>query len=169
MFKSMMLAGMVALGVVAIAPAAEARTDFNVYLGVPFYGYQVEPDWEYYDGYGWYDAGRYGDFDRYRHRHDNSADFEMHFGVPFYSYRVEPGWRYYEGYGWYDYGRWGDVRRHSGERLSCDAARRLVDRSGYDRVRTVECNGRTYTFRALKRNGNRVTVYVNSRTGEIWR
>jgi len=169
MFKSMMLAGLVALGAVAIAPAAEARTDFNVYFGVPFYGHQVEPDWEYYDGYGWYDADRYGDFDRYRRRHDNSADFNVHFGVPFYSYRVAPGWRYYDGYGWYDYGRWGDVRRHRGDRLSCDAARRLVDRSGYDRVRTVECNGRTYTFKALNRKGNRVTVYVNSRTGSIWR
>lgn len=167
MFKSMMIAAGVALGAMALAPEAEAKTNFNVYLGVPFYTHQVEPGWEYYDGYGWYDAREYGHFDRYRDRH-RSQDFVVHFGVPFYSYRVGPGWRHYEGYGWYDYGRWGDVRqrRHG---LSCAEARRLVDRSGYDRVRTVECQGRTYTFKAENRRGRLVTVYVNSRTGAIWR
>jgi hypothetical protein len=98
------------------------------------------------------------------------SDFSIYFGVPFYSYRVGPGWRYYDGYGWYDYGRYGDFRRHHrGGKMSCGEARRLVDRSGFDRVRVVECNGRTYTFRALNRRGNNVTVYVNSRTGAIWR
>lgn len=170
MFKSMLLAGGVALSAMALAPAAEAKTNFNVYFGIPFYAQQVEPDWEYYDGYGWYDADRYGDVEAIRHRdRDNvRSGFVIHFGVPFYSYRVGPGWRYYDGYGWYDYGRWGDVRlRH--QRLSCGDARRLVDRSGYGRVRTVECNGRTYTFQAENRRGKRVTVYVNSRTGAIWR
>lgn len=99
-----------------------------------------------------------------------NAGFSLYFGVPFYSYRVGPGWRYYDGYGWYDYGRYGDFRRHHrGNRLTCNEARRLVDRSGFDRVRVVECAGRTYTFRAVNRKGNRVTVYVNSRSGAIWR
>ena len=169
MFKSMMLAGGVALSAMALAPAAEAKTNFSVYFGVPFYAQQVEPDWAYHSGYGWYDADRYGDFDRIRHRHrDMRSGFVIHFGVPFYSHRVGPGWRYYDGYGWYDYGRWGDVR-HRHQRLSCGEARRLVDRSGYDRVRTVECNGRTYTFKAENRKGRRITVYVNARTGAIWR
>jgi hypothetical protein len=44
----------------------------------------------------------------------------------------------------------------------------MVNRSGYNRVRTVECNGRTYTFRALNRRGNPATVYVNARTGTKW-
>lgn len=79
-----------------------------------------------------------------------------------------PGWRYYDGYGWYDYGRWGDVR-HRHHSLSCSEARRLVDRSGYDRVRTVECRGSTFTFKAENRQGKRVTVYVNSRTRAVWR
>jgi len=93
----------------------------------------------------------------------------IYFGVPFYDYQVGPGWRYYDGYGWYDYHRWGDFRRHHrNDRLSCREARRLVDRR-FDRVRVVECNGRTYTFRAENRRGRRVTVYVNSRTGDIWR
>lgn len=90
----------------------------------------------------------------------------IHFGVPFYSYRVGPGWRYYDGYGWYDYRRYGDNFRN--RRLSCNQARRLVDRR-YDRVRVRECNGRVYTFSAETRRGNRVVVYVNSRTGAMWR
>ena len=171
MFRSMMLAGGVALAAMALAPAAEAKTDVSVYFGVPFYTQQIEPDWVYSDGYGWYDADRYGDFERIRHRDrsEERSGFTIHFGVPFYSYRVGPGWRYYDGFGWYDYGRWGEFRHHNRDRLSCGDARRLVDRSGYDRVRTVECNGRTYTFRAENRRGRQVTVYVNSRTGAIWR
>lgn len=123
MFKSVLIAGSVALSALAMTTGAEAKTRVGIYFGVPFYDYQVGPGWRYYDGYGWYDYGRYGTFHRYRNR----------------------GW------------------------MSCGEARRLVDRSGYNRVRTVECNGRTYTFRALNRNGRQVTVYVNSRTGGIWR
>lgn len=93
------------------------------------------------------------------------AGFSIHFGVPFYSYRVGPGWRYYDGYGWYDYGRYGEFRRN---RLSCGQARRIVDRR-YNRVRVRECNGRTYTFTAQTRRGARVIIYVNSRTGAMWR
>lgn len=93
----------------------------------------------------------------------------IYFGVPFYDYQVGPGWRYYNGYGWYDYGRYGEFRYHNRDRMSCGEARRMVDRSGYNRVRVVECSGRTYTFRALNRRGNPVTVYVNSRSGAIWR
>lgn len=122
MFKSMMIAGSIALSAFAMTSAAEARTRVGIYFGVPFYDYQVGPGWRYYDGYGWYDYGRYGTFHNRR-----------------------GGW------------------------MSCGEARRLVDRSGYDRVRTVECSGRTYTFRALKRNGRQVMVYVNARTGAMWR
>lgn len=93
----------------------------------------------------------------------------IHFGIPFYSHRVGPGWRYYNGYGWYNYRKYGHIRRHFRHKLSCAEARRLVDRSGYDRVRVRECKGRTYTFRAVNRRGHHVTVYVNSRTGGIWR
>lgn len=168
MFRSMIIAGGAVLSALAIAPAAEAKTNVSVYFGVPFHAQQVEPDWGYSSGYGWYDRDRYGDFDTIRHRRDVHSGFTIHFGVPFYSYRVGPGWRYYDGYGWYDYSRWGDVR-HRKDRLSCGEARKLVDRSGYDRVRTVECNGRTFTFKAENRKGKRVTVYVNARTGAIWR
>jgi hypothetical protein len=122
MFRSLLVAGGIALSAFAMAPAAEAHSRSGV---------------------------------------------SIHFGIPFYSYRVGPGWRYYDGYGWYDYGRHGEFRGHR-NRLTCNQARRLVDRR-YNRVKVRECNGRTYTFRAVTRNGNRVTVYVNSRTGAMWR
>ena len=109
MFKSILVAGGLALSALALSPAAEAHS---------------------------------------------RSGASIYFGVPFYTNRVGPGWRYYDGYGWYDYGRYGDVRRHhSGNRLSRREARRLVDRNGFDHVRTVECNGRTYTFRAENRRG----------------
>lgn len=121
MLKSLLVASGVALSALAMSTGAEARTRIGIYFGVPFYDYRVGPDWRYYDGYGWYDYGRYGEF-----------------------------------------------RHHNRHRLTCNQARRLVDRR-YDRVRVRECNGRTYTFRATTRNGNRVIVYVDSRTGAIWR
>ena len=93
----------------------------------------------------------------------------IYFGVPFYDYQVGPGWRYYNGYGWYDYGRYGTFNNRNRGWISCGEARRMVDRSGYDRVRTVECSGRTYTFRALNNRGRPVTVYVNARNGNMWR
>jgi hypothetical protein len=122
MFKSLMIAGSIALSALAMTTGADAKTRVGIYFGVPFYDYQVGPGWRYYSGYGWYDYGRYGTF------HNRNS-----------------GW------------------------ISCGEARRMVDRSGYDRVRTVECSGRTYTFRALNRRGNPVTVYVNARNGNMWR
>lgn len=104
----------------------------------------------------------------------NTADAKtkvgIYFGVPFYDYQAGPGWRYYKGYGWYDYGRYGEFRGgNRGRWISCNEARRLVNRSGYNNVRTVECSAPTYTFRALNRNGKRITVYVNARNGNVWR
>jgi hypothetical protein len=94
------------------------------------------------------------------------ADVKVYLGMPHYDYRVAPGWRYREGYGWYDpivIDR-GFIRG----RLSCGEARRIVRRSGFRNVETIECNGRTYTFEATRR-GRDVTVFVNSRNGRIWR
>jgi hypothetical protein len=94
------------------------------------------------------------------------VDFDIHFGVPFYVDRPGPGYRYYDGYGWYDYRKYRDFRPRG--RLSCGEARELVRDRGYRRVRTIECRGRTYTFRAIRR-GEPYRVYVNSRNGRIWR
>jgi hypothetical protein len=88
------------------------------------------------------------------------ADVKIYLGLPHFDYRVGPEYRFRKGYGWYD-------SRYRG-RLSCNEARREVRQRGFRNVSRVECNGRTYTFRAT-RNGNRQIVYVNSRTGAVWR
>jgi hypothetical protein len=51
-------------------------------------------------------------------------------------------------------------------KLSCGAARNLVDHSGFNKVKATECNGKVYTFRASKK-GHRYVVKVNSVTGRI--
>ena len=61
--KSLFLAT-AAAAVMAFMPiAADAKTNVTVHFGVPFYDYQYAPHYRYYDGYGWYDYGRYGRFD----------------------------------------------------------------------------------------------------------
>lgn len=97
------------------------------------------------------------------------AGVRVYMGVPFHPYQVGPGWRYYDGYGWYDYGRYGDFRPYAQPQMSCGQARRMVDRNGYYNVDPVDCVGRTYSFRANNYKGKRVTVYVNSFTGAMWR
>lgn len=90
------------------------------------------------------------------------TNVHVFFGLPHYSYRVGPDYRFREGYGWY---RPVDIYD---DRLSCREARARVRNSGFRNVSTVECQGRTYTFEATRR-GRDVTVYVNSRTGALWR
>ncbi len=94
--------------------AAEAKTNVNIYLGIPHYGYQVGPDYVYRKGHGWYRPGR------------------------------------------------------NYNRLSCGEARRLVRDRGFRNVEARNCSGRTYTFRAV-RSGRVFVVYVNARTGAVWR
>lgn len=53
-------------------------------------------------------------------------------------------------------------------RVSCGEARGILRDRGYYRIRTRECQGRTYTFRASK-NGRNFVVYVNSRNGGVSR
>lgn len=55
-----------------------------------------------------------------------------------------------------------------GNRISCAEARRIL-RQRYDRVRTIECNGRIYTFAAVNNRGRIVEVSFNSRNGSHWR
>jgi hypothetical protein len=38
----------------ATVTPAEAKVNFQLYLGVPHYDYQVGPDYRYRRGYGWY-------------------------------------------------------------------------------------------------------------------
>lgn len=114
--KSIILASAFAAALAMGLPvAAEAKTNVQIYLGMPHYGYQVGPDYRFRSGYGWY--------------------------RPSYSYRG---------------------------RLSCGEAKWRVRDRGFRNVSTIECRGATYTFKA-RRGANRVTVYVNSRTGAVWR
>jgi len=96
----------------------------------------------------------------------SEARVRVYLGVPHYDYYVGPGYIYRGGYGWYRPGPGYVAPGYY--RISCGEARRIVRRSGYQNVSTIECNGRTYTFRAMRR-GNPVTVFVNSRTGDVWR
>jgi hypothetical protein len=91
----------------------------------------------------------------------------IHLGFPHYDYQPGPDYRYRDGYGWYQpgYQRPGYYGR---QRLSCGEAKWRVRERGFRNVRTIECDGRTYTFMA-RRGDRRVTVYVNSRTGAVWR
>lgn len=62
----------------------------------------------------------------------------------------------------------GGIARKMHGRVSCDRARSLVRNRGYRNVQVIECQGATYTFRAV-RNGKRYKLFVNSRSGGIWR
>ncbi|MFO1032981.1 MAG: hypothetical protein U1E15_02435 [Hyphomicrobiales bacterium] len=119
MKKFIPLIAFAALATAGLPPAAEAKTSFHLYLGIPHYDYRVGPGYIYRDGYGWYD----------------------------------PGYRYNRPYRF---------------RLSCAEARREVRRDGFRNISTIECMGPTYTFRATWR-GNRTVVFVNARTGAVWR
>jgi hypothetical protein len=85
---------------------------------------------------------------------DVNVRFGVGIGTPYYGYSA---YRYDDNF--YPYQR---------RRLSCFQARELVRDRGFRRVRVIECNGRVYTFRAIRR-GHVVQVQVNSRTGAIWR
>lgn len=101
------------------ATMAEAKTNFSIYFGLPYYNQQMGPNFVYYPNRGWY--------------------------------QDQPG--YYH---------------NSRQRLSCVSARRIVRDHGYRNVVARDCVGRTYSFRTW-RNNQRVIVYVNARTGVIWR
>ncbi len=92
------------------------------------------------------------------------VDVDVYLGVPHYRYRPGPDYIYRRGHGWYLPPRF----HHQRYRFSCGEAKWQVRERGYRNVSTVECNGPVYTFRAT-RNGNRVTLYVNARSGAVWR
>ena len=88
-----------------------------------------------------------------------ATNVKIYLGVPHYSYRVAPDYVYRKGQGWY---------RPVRARISCERGRNIVRNQGFRNVDRVECSGPTYTYRAT-RNGKRLSVYVNSRTGGVWR
>lgn len=87
---------------------------------------------------------------------DTDVDVRFGIGFPGYGYSHSPRYG-----GDYDFHR-------PYRRLSCWQAKQLVRDRGFHRVRKIECNGRVYTFEAVRR-GRIVLVNVNSRTGVVWR
>ena len=91
-----------------------------------------------------YDSNRH---DRRRHR---DSQFRFLFGGYYYQ---QPYWMG-ESYGIQSY------------RVSCGEGRNIVDDNGYNRVRTIECGGGTFTYLG-RRHGDTFKVFLNSRTGRI--
>jgi len=89
-------------------------------------------------------------------------------GIPYYDYQMGPDYRYYQGRGWYQYQPGYQFHYGNRGRISCGEAKQIVRENGFRNVRTRECEGRTYTFTAMKR-GHRVLVFVNSKNGNVWR
>jgi hypothetical protein len=88
----------------------------------------------------------------------------IYFGVPFYDGSIRNGYLYDPNYGWYapEY-RYRVQRYYGNSRVSCSQASRHIRNSGYRNVRTIDCSGRYYQFRAT-RNGRNVTLSYNART-----
>jgi hypothetical protein len=114
------------------------------------------------DFYGKKHDGKYSDISKWR-RHD--FDYHKHkrhhhrHGKYQYYYA---GWWYLDP--WWTYG----LEPYYENQLSCAEAR-LIVRQHYDRVRTIECRGRIYTFTAVDNRGRLVEMSVNSITGAYWR
>lgn len=93
--------------------------------------------------------------------------FHFYFGDPHYNYRPGLGYFFRPGYGWYQ-PRYHMYHGWNGRKMSCSQAARFVERRGYDVVARRDCAGSVYSFRAVHR-GHRVNVFINARTGNIWR
>jgi type IV secretory pathway VirB10-like protein len=91
-------------------------------------------------------------YDQNRHNRRNQRDniFRFSFGGFFYD---RPYWQQQQYY-------------YQPNRISCGEGRFILADSGYKRIRTVECNGTTFTYKA-QRGTRTYRVYVNSRRGSI--
>jgi hypothetical protein len=91
------------------------------------------------------------------------ADVDVDIGIGFGGYA--PGY-YGGGYGHgydYDYGYGYDrYPAHRPNRISCGTGRRIVDNSGFNRVKAVDCDLPGYRYTA-HRKGHKYMVRVNGR------
>jgi hypothetical protein len=88
---------------------------------------------------------------------------------PYYSY-YNPGYYTY-GYNYaYPYNIWGNGyykrRPYGSYGISCNSARRMLQRNGYYNVATRDCSGSVYNFIA-RRSGHTYKVAVSARTGAV--
>ena len=98
---------------------------------------QAQSDWKY-------------DSNRHQRRRHKDDEFRFYFG----------GFWYPQPY-WQDYGLVGAPYR-----IGCAEGRSIVRDRGFYRVRTIECQGRTFTYIG-RRHGDTFRVILNSRTGRI--
>ncbi len=91
-------------------------------------------------------------YDPRRHRRHDHGDavFRFNFGGFFYD---QPYWQQHQYY-------------QQSQRISCREGRSIVADNGYNRVRTIECDGTTFTYQA-RRGYRTYRVFVNSRRGTI--
>jgi hypothetical protein len=73
--------------------------------------------------------------------------------------------RFYLGGYWYPQPYWVGYGFGMKPRISCGEGRAIVD-SRYNRVRTIECRGSTYTYLGNRRGGS-YKVTLSARTGRI--
>ena len=92
-------------------------------------------------------------FDPRRNHRRNHGDavFRFNFGGFFYD---QPYWQQPQYY------------PHRYYRISCGEGRSIVADNGYNRVRTIECDGITFTYQA-RRGYRNFRIFVNSRRGTI--
>lgn len=76
-------------------------------------------------------------------------------------YRRHPRRDYY-----YDDDRHDYDDEYDRSRVSCSEAKQIVRDSGYRRVKTLSCGGKSHTFRALRRD-HVYRIKVGARTGRV--
>jgi len=109
------------------------------------------------------EVNRKDDNDRVDRKREARSDWKYDSNRHKRSRNKDARYRYYYGGYWYLEPYW-TLPIYG--RVSCGEGRAIVDDSGFNRVRTIECSGRNYTY-AARRHGDNFRVGVNSRTGEI--
>jgi hypothetical protein len=129
-------------GLIFTGPSSvEAKTRFHIWFGTP----------------GFYDPGfSYWDYPYY---HDHYSFYNPYYYHDDYYYDYRPIYRRYFYRPYY---------RHGRSYISCSNGRRLVDRSGYNSVRAIDCSPRHYHFRARK-NGVWFNIQLDSWSGHMKR
>ena len=74
--------------------------------------------------------------------------------------------RFYFGGFWYPQPYWLGYGLRVNQRISCGEGRSIVRDRGFNRVRPIECQGRTYTYFG-RRHGDTFRVLLNARNGRI--
>ena len=78
----------------------------------------------------------------------------------------DDNFRFYFGGYWYPQPYWLGYGLRVNPRISCGEGRLILRDRGFNRVRPIECQGRTYTYFG-RRHGDSFTVLLNARTGRI--